>query len=354
MRYSKAALQGANAAPEGSGRPVVAMPPNAGKGKCVTQPLPLPNRRKRATLPTCASPIGGSQSISRSFSLRRLTLELWGVLVLACVVGFLGPFGTYGHARLADRVGTWWLLLMGAYLLVRPAILLLRRFERTTELSDRAVVLWGTIACSVPLAAIWRAVGRNVFRELDGFAALLPFSLLCALAVLGVARWADIAERRARSVPGALPLAGPATPAEATQADTANEVERGEATPPPPLASRLPPSFAGPILALQSEDHYVRVHGPVGSAMLLMRLRDAVAEMGATPGAQVHRSWWVAKSGIAAAERSGRSWVIRLGNGGIVPVARESAERLQRSGVLPSRPEDGDARQIPPREHSAS
>lgn len=286
----------------------------------------------------------GSKIIFRRLPYRHLVLEQWAMFVLACGVGWVGPFGTYVRHGLADRVGKWWLLLIGAYVLVRPALVLLRRLAKMTELSPGLVIFWGVALCSIPLAAIWRSVGRDAFRDLDGFAALLPFSLLCALAVWAVARWADDADRRlgwhrkeAATQPGLPDLASdqtePATPPVTAQAsDPGSPPTFAE----PALAKRLPPGFAGPILALQSEDHYVRVHGRDSSALLLMRLRDAVAEMNGVSGEQVHRSWWVARAGVAATEKTGRSWAIRLSNGVVAPVARESMESLRRSGFLPS------------------
>ena len=87
-------------------------------------------------------------------------------------------------------------------------------------------------------------------------------------------------------------------------------------------------------MALQSEDHYVRVHGSRGSELLLLRLRDAIQEMGSVPGQQVHRSWWVANEGVSNLEQSGRNWVIKLKNGESAPIARDSLYRLQQSGFV--------------------
>jgi DNA-binding LytR/AlgR family response regulator len=103
-----------------------------------------------------------------------------------------------------------------------------------------------------------------------------------------------------------------------------------------PLA-RLSRGAQGPVLALQSEDHYVRVHGAKESELVLIRLRDAITEMNDVDGEQVHRSWWVATSGIAQTELTGRNWTIELTNGMKVPVARDSASRLRMKGMLPER-----------------
>lgn len=267
--------------------------------------------------------------------LRCALLELWAITLLAVVVGFLGPFGTYVGTSLVERVSEWAALLLGAYVIVRPWIWGLERISRVTSLPAGPLTLWGVVAISLPLAMVWRSVGQDAYRALDGYAELLPFALLCALAVLGVAHWSQAANQRlaahAVKLPARPPLGGDeASPGGDTGPD-AQPLREEEA---PRLLTRLSPGFHAPIIALQSEDHYVRVHGQMGSELVLMRLRDAIVEMAGIPGEQVHRSWWIARDGVTATIREGRAWNLRLINGVLAPVARESIYRLRRSGFL--------------------
>ena len=62
---------------------------------------------------------------------------------------------------------------------------------------------------------------------------------------------------------------------------------------------RMPPRVGRELLALQMEDHYVRAHTEHGSALILMSLKEAIAELGDAEGMQVHRSWWVARGAVA-------------------------------------------------------
>ena len=48
-------------------------------------------------------------------------------------------------------------MLMGTYVLVRPAILGCAWLERATHLPGNFLVLMGTVSSSVPLAFIWFA-----------------------------------------------------------------------------------------------------------------------------------------------------------------------------------------------------
>lgn len=257
-------------------------------------------------------------------SIRQLLLELWAVLLLASIVGFMGPFGAYNDDGLVSRIVHWWQLLMGAYLLIRPSIIGLNHLALKTDLPKQTVVFWGVVVLSVPLSILWRNIGQDEFRKLDGYAGLLPFSLLCALAVLGVTQWALHADKRLRV----------ARSPDAHARSSSNEPAKSRNAFEPALKKRLSSAFVGPIVALQSEDHYVRVHGEKNSELILIRLRDAVAEMEGVEGWQVHRSWWVARDGIVRATPSGRSWALTLKNDSTALVARDMIERLKATGVL--------------------
>lgn len=94
------------------------------------------------------------------------------------------------------------------------------------------------------------------------------------------------------------------------------------------LQERLPLHLRGPVLCLQMEDHYVRIHTDRGSAMVLMRMGDAVAALGER-GLRVHRSWWVAHAAVKAGSRAGRTLRIELHNGLMVPVSKPYAEAVR-------------------------
>lgn len=91
---------------------------------------------------------------------------------------------------------------------------------------------------------------------------------------------------------------------------------------PAPLMARLPLALRGRIVCLEMEDHYVRVHTDRGSALVLLRLSDAIAETHPVPGRQVHRSWWVSDEAVEGFERVGRVGVLRLSNGSRAPVSQ--------------------------------
>jgi DNA-binding LytR/AlgR family response regulator len=94
---------------------------------------------------------------------------------------------------------------------------------------------------------------------------------------------------------------------------------------PSALLSRLPPGIGSDIVALETEDHYLRVHAAGGSALILMRMADAVALLDPRLGAQVHRRWWVAQAAVAGVRTEGQKLSLRLVDETLVPVGRTFA-----------------------------
>lgn len=104
---------------------------------------------------------------------------------------------------------------------------------------------------------------------------------------------------------------------------------------PPRFLERLPPKLRGAeIFAVEAEDHYLRLHTSKGQDLILMRLSDAVAELEGLEGAQVHRSWWVAKAAVADARRGDGRATLTLTDGAQVPVSRAYAKALRASGWI--------------------
>lgn len=105
-----------------------------------------------------------------------------------------------------------------------------------------------------------------------------------------------------------------------------------------PVASflqRLPVKFqTAELYAISSEDHYLRVHTNLGEELILMRLADATRELDGADGLRVHRSWWVAKSGVTDEKRvDGRSFLV-LTNGTEVPVSRSYRGDAKAAGLI--------------------
>lgn len=103
------------------------------------------------------------------------------------------------------------------------------------------------------------------------------------------------------------------------------------ASPPPPkFLERIPLKLrGGELWAVEAEDHYLRLHTSKGQDLILMRLADAIDELDGIEGAQVHRSWWVAREAITDARRGDGRATLTLKDGAEVPVSRTYARLLR-------------------------
>ncbi len=97
----------------------------------------------------------------------------------------------------------------------------------------------------------------------------------------------------------------------------------------PGLSQRLPPEYrSAPILALVSEDHYLRVHTQRGAPLIHMRISDAEQLLASEGGVRTHRSFWVSRRALSRVERKEGRMTLILENGMVVPVSRARVEAV--------------------------
>lgn len=102
---------------------------------------------------------------------------------------------------------------------------------------------------------------------------------------------------------------------------------------PPVFVDRLPVRLrTAELYAIESEDHYLRVHTSAGQELILMRLADAVRELAGVEGLQTHRSWWVARRGLADVAKDNGKLVLKLKDGAEAPVSRTYAKAVKDAG----------------------
>ncbi|SMX32957.1 CO-responsive transcriptional regulator RcoM [Octadecabacter ascidiaceicola] len=103
----------------------------------------------------------------------------------------------------------------------------------------------------------------------------------------------------------------------------------------PSLQDRIPFDKRGSLISVSVEDHYVRVRTTKGEEMILMRLADAMREVGDTPGLQVHRSHWIALDQVTSVARKGDGAVLSMSQGPDIPVSRANISKIKEAGLLP-------------------
>lgn len=101
----------------------------------------------------------------------------------------------------------------------------------------------------------------------------------------------------------------------------------------PAILRRLPLTKRGRLVSISVSDHYVEVTTLKGRELLLMRLRDAVAECPPEKGLQIHRSHWVALAGVKHVYRSGGKVMVETVAGDHLPISRSFLAEARASGL---------------------
>lgn len=240
------------------------------------------------------------------FTMRQLTALPWvkrgaPVLALGVLIGFAGPF--QGQPALSGpvRYAFWIAMVCAGYAAALAADRLV-----SAALSSRPALRVGAtaIASALPLTFVVAWViplirPGHVYEPLQ-LPALFGIVSVVQLAII------FILLRKSEAPPQSSPP---------QEGDSSSSFSRA-------LLSRLPSRLGQEIVALEAEDHYLRVHTTLGSDLILMRISDAIAAIEPGLGLQVHRSWWVADNAICGVTRSGQRTHLKLRNGLSVPVGR--------------------------------
>jgi len=239
----------------------------------------------------------------------------WAILfgaIPGVILALLGPLGSF-EAPIAFRLLFWVPTMIAGSIagLVFGTLL-----ESTPDLQTRPLLRAVTLGLLVTaiMTVFVHATGNVVFGP-GTIPMTVTFVFYVGLITLMMTVLSTLMLERQKRVEAASPLPVDTSPIPAS------------------LPNQLSPKLKGAtILALEAEDHYVRVHTPAGSELILLRLADAAREMGNTPGARTHRSWWVARAAVKTVNRSSGKTTLLLLNDIEVPVSRGFIAELKEAG----------------------
>jgi hypothetical protein len=246
-------------------------------------------------------------------------------LAAAALLAYLGALGT-GPAPLSTRFAYWAAVILPGSLIGLAVTTLVRGcggLARHRWLEIAVVSLLVSLPhCFVVIVA------SALFFGIEAITPMLVLQFWLAVLVLTVAL--TVINYLASGAEGlSVPAnAAPAAPAEPLELVPVRPPEMPAAAPalpslPPLLADKLSIRLsAGRLVAIEAEDHYLRIHTDLGSDLVLMRLSDACALLQGVEGARVHRSWWVARAAVVAINRTAGRMDLVLSGGQIVPVSR--------------------------------
>ena len=228
---------------------------------------------------------------------------------MGVLLGVIGPYGSYLNGGVVPRTLYWiGMTVLGTAMVGVLVPLLFRQAVRIglpRLFSFIVAILIAAVPISIASAVICRAVWGGIVARLtwiDWYSqAALTSAIISGLWVL-----LELALDARRKTAGSM------------QAQ--------------PTLRMAEPS--GPVLCLQMEDHYVRIHRLSGSTLELLPLHEAICRFGGADGLQVHRSWWVSAQAVAGAERDARNWRLRLTNGLTVPIARNRVTEARTRGWI--------------------
>jgi hypothetical protein len=263
----------------------------------------------------------------RSSFLRRPAYQLGAAVLLGLVFGSIGPFGTFYDLAPPVRYAYWLIATIGGWAQIVLVGTLLEGWilpaSRPLWLRSVISAAIGTVIISyeIPVLEAWfRPWNAGHLPPVWLLAVYnLPLTVSISLAFCFVFARDRAAEEKAAAPPP--PIAAP--------------VAAAPASPPAiPFLRRVPARLGQCLLALEMEDHYLRIHTALGSDLVLCRLGDALAELEGCDGLQVHRSFWVARRAIAGHQRRNGRVTLTLTNGLEVPVSRTYLPAVRDAGWL--------------------
>ena len=237
----------------------------------------------------------------------------WGPLLITpllvgIVLGLGGAFDT-GHMRLVVRLAYWVVLMLFGSLVGRSLAIWMITRPRFVARRWASAAIIAAVTSLVMTLVVWLA-NALVLGEAPRVVRL-SYLFLPVLIISGATTVLSVLVDGQPSTTSAAPADAPAAK----------------------FLDRIPPRLAGGALfAVEAQDHYLRLHTSLGEDLILMRLTDAIAELEGIEGARTHRSWWVARDAIVAADRAEGRASLTLPNGATVPVSRSYARTLREAG----------------------
>jgi DNA-binding LytR/AlgR family response regulator len=248
----------------------------------------------------------------RPIPLRRVAAESALLLAAGLFLGVLGPFGTIERG-LPVALVYWPTVIVGGGIIGIAIDVAIQR--RLTGFWMRLIV--ASVLMTLPVTVLVVAVSSAMLGPQSNQPHLVSLVYQVFVISFGVMLLRQLAWR------GVWTERHAGAPAEAADEAAGASAFRQR------LSAR---HRAARLLAVEAEDHYLRVHTEAGDELITARFSDALIELAGLAGYQTHRSWWVAAGAIEAVRwRRGRG-ELRLETGLTVPVSRTYAQDLKREG----------------------
>lgn len=241
-------------------------------------------------------------------SSRRLAAELVLLVSTGLIVSFLAPFDS-SERSLAWRTAYWLSAILGGGVIGISVDEVVRR-----KIGHFWLRLAVTVLAMTPLVAVFVVLLASAMFDAP-LRAFRPPRLLLEVFVLCVATM-TLRQFALGRPPVVVTVERPEAPDPTRTFRRRLSAKRRDAR----------------LIAVEAEDHYLRVHTDAGSELVTARFADALAELAGAPGFRTHRSWWVAAAAIEEVRWRRGAGEARLTGGLCVPVSRSNAAALKAAG----------------------
>ncbi len=253
------------------------------------------------------------------FDPERKLFLYFGVAFMAIAVG---PFGTYEAMGLWDRTVFWTLDVMGGMVIIVPVLHVFYHSRLMAGLPSQVRFGLGVALGALPAAGFITLLYGTIGADLQ---ISTPFPVLY-IEVTVFSTLLLLTEFILWPMVFGTPEPQPAV------VTTPSESVPVSKSPVPALLTRLAVEHRdAAIISISMQDHYAEVTTTVGTALILMRLNDAIDLLEGYPGARIQRSHWVAKDFVTGIERSGRRVEVRLQDGRTLPIGATYLKAVQQS-----------------------
>jgi DNA-binding LytR/AlgR family response regulator len=253
------------------------------------------------------------QSALRELQVFLRAPRFWGTFGAVVLIFWVtGPYGTAERLATVPRLGFWlvlhavaWSIAIGTIVVVNTLLLF-----RVPSLAARMAI--GTVVAGVPVGLATEAISLATFGgtpTVSTIAESIATGLLLSALFCGLTYMTMSSSQAEALSPVSEPVEG----------------ERAEVL----LLRRLKPENRAPVLHLTVADHYTEVTTSRGRELVLLRFSDALDELGATAGLQVHRSHFVADAHVEKLQRADGRLAVIMKDGREIPVSRSRMDAVR-------------------------
>ncbi|MBP2158881.1 hypothetical protein J2X24_001444 [Asticcacaulis solisilvae] len=212
----------------------------------------------------------------------------------ALVMALAGPFGQAERFLPSQRIGLWLMYLAAGLPMLALVLTGLRRWLTGIPLAGMCAA-----AASLPILLVVETIGLIEGRPLphgglDWLRSAAEVAVLCVPFAVLLERFLRPVEAKPAAVTALL--------------------------------------IAADVRAVCAEGHYTRLFTPRGEQFLDHSFSEVLMALEGRDGAQVHRSWWVARGAVEGLQRKGSAAVLKITGGLAVPFARRRLTKLRGEG----------------------